>query len=138
MAGRGMGCAVKGGGAAGGKGNRVISKTQRGTGPLMMNKGGAVSSAKSEKDKARPASPPPAAPAAPAKGPVAPRRSPQQIRDRKVYDEAQRAREQAEKDRQSREAYERIQGKSVSGMKKGGMVKKGGVRKMRYGGSCDK
>jgi hypothetical protein len=42
MAGRGMGCAVKGGGAAGGSSNRVISKTQRGTGPLMMNKGGMV------------------------------------------------------------------------------------------------
>ena len=41
MAGRGMGCAVKGGGAVGsGPKNKMVSKTSKKTGPVMMNKGG--------------------------------------------------------------------------------------------------
>lgn len=43
MAGRGMGCAVRGGGAVGsGPKNRMISETSDKTGPIMMAKGGAV------------------------------------------------------------------------------------------------
>lgn len=43
MAGRGMGCATRGGGAVeSGAKNRMISKTSETTGPVMMAKGGAV------------------------------------------------------------------------------------------------
>lgn len=43
MAGRGMGCAVRGGGAVGsGPKNRMISDTSDKTGPVMMSKGGAI------------------------------------------------------------------------------------------------
>lgn len=43
MAGRGMGCAMRGGGAVGsGPRNRMISETSKTTGPVMMKKGGAV------------------------------------------------------------------------------------------------
>lgn len=43
MAGKGMGCATRGGGAveSGGK-NRVISETSKTSGPVMMKTGGAV------------------------------------------------------------------------------------------------
>lgn len=43
MAGKGMGCATRGGGAveSGGK-NRMISETSKTTGPIMMKKGGAA------------------------------------------------------------------------------------------------
>lgn len=42
---KGMGAAVKGGGCCGGKGpkNKMVSKTSKKTGPVMMAKGGAVS-----------------------------------------------------------------------------------------------
>jgi hypothetical protein len=43
MAGRGMGCATRGGGAVeSGPKNRVISETSKTTGPVMMKNGGAV------------------------------------------------------------------------------------------------
>lgn len=43
MAGRGMGCATRGGGAVeSGPKNRMISETSKKTGPVMMAKGGAV------------------------------------------------------------------------------------------------
>lgn len=43
MAGKGMGCAVRGGGAVmSGPKNRVVSETSKTTGPVMMRKGGAV------------------------------------------------------------------------------------------------
>jgi hypothetical protein len=43
MAGRGMGCAVRGGGAVGsGPKNKMVSETSQNTGPVMMKKGGAV------------------------------------------------------------------------------------------------
>ena len=43
MAGRGMGCAMRGGGAvSSGPRNRMISETSKTTGPVMMKKGGAV------------------------------------------------------------------------------------------------
>lgn len=43
MAGRGMGCAMRGGGAVtSGAKNRVVSETSKKTGPVMMKKGGAV------------------------------------------------------------------------------------------------
>jgi hypothetical protein len=43
MAGRGMGCATRGGGAvASGPANKMISETSKTTGPVMMKKGGAV------------------------------------------------------------------------------------------------
>lgn len=43
MAGRGMGCATRGGGAVeSGPKNRMISETSKRTGPVMMAKGGAV------------------------------------------------------------------------------------------------
>ena len=43
MAGRGMGCAVRGGGAVeSGPKNRMMSETSKTTGPVMMKKGGAV------------------------------------------------------------------------------------------------
>lgn len=43
MAGRGMGCATKGGGAVeSGPKNKMIKKTSKTTGPIMMSKGGAV------------------------------------------------------------------------------------------------
>jgi len=43
MAGRGMGCAVKGGGAvASGPKNHIVSSTSTKTGPVMMKKGGMV------------------------------------------------------------------------------------------------
>ena len=41
MAGRGMGCATRGGGAVeSGPKNKMLSKTSNKTGPLMMAKGG--------------------------------------------------------------------------------------------------
>ena len=47
MAGRGMGCAVKGGGAVGsGPKNRMISETSKKTGPVMMTMGGDVNAHK--------------------------------------------------------------------------------------------
>jgi hypothetical protein len=43
MAGRGMGCATRGGGAVeSGPKNKMISETSKKTGPVMMAKGGAV------------------------------------------------------------------------------------------------
>ena len=43
MAGKGMGCATRGGGAVmSGPKNRMISETSKKTGPVMMKKGGAV------------------------------------------------------------------------------------------------
>lgn len=43
MAGRGMGCASRGGGAVEkGPKNRMLSETSTTTGPVMMSKGGAV------------------------------------------------------------------------------------------------
>ena len=43
MAGKGMGCATRGGGAVeSGAKNRVISETSKTTGPVMMKTGGAV------------------------------------------------------------------------------------------------
>lgn len=43
MAGRGMGCATRGGGAVeSGPRNKMISKTGDKTGPVMMKNGGAV------------------------------------------------------------------------------------------------
>lgn len=43
MAGKGMGCATRGGGAVmSGPKNRVMSETNKTTGPVMMKKGGAV------------------------------------------------------------------------------------------------
>jgi|LakMenEpi03Aug12_release.lakeMendotaPanAssembly.Ray.scaffolds.fasta_scaffold231304_2 hypothetical protein len=43
MAGRGMGAAVRGGGAVGkGPKNHMVSETSKKTGPVMMNKGGAI------------------------------------------------------------------------------------------------
>lgn len=43
MAGKGMGCATRGGGAVmSGPKNRVMSETSKTTGPVMMKKGGAV------------------------------------------------------------------------------------------------
>lgn len=43
MAGKGMGCATRGGGAVmSGAKNRVVSETSKTTGPIMMKKGGAV------------------------------------------------------------------------------------------------
>lgn len=43
MAGKGMGCATRGGGAVmSGPKNRVVSETSKTTGPVMMKKGGAV------------------------------------------------------------------------------------------------
>lgn len=43
MAGRGMGCAVRGGGAVGsGPANKMIDEPSKTTGPVMMKKGGAV------------------------------------------------------------------------------------------------
>jgi hypothetical protein len=43
MAGRGMGCATRGGGAVeSGPKNRMISETSKKTGPVMMKDGGAV------------------------------------------------------------------------------------------------
>lgn len=44
MAGKGMGCATRGGGAvSSGPKNRVVSETSKTTGPIMMKKGGDVS-----------------------------------------------------------------------------------------------
>jgi len=41
MAGKGMGCAVRGGGAVeSGPKNKMLSETSKKTGPAMMNKGG--------------------------------------------------------------------------------------------------
>jgi hypothetical protein len=41
MAGRGMGCATRGGGAVmSGSGNHMVSETSKTSGPVMMNKGG--------------------------------------------------------------------------------------------------
>lgn len=41
MAGRGMGCATRGGGAVmSGSGNHMVSETSKKTGPAMMAKGG--------------------------------------------------------------------------------------------------
>ena len=41
MAGRGMGCATRGGGAVmSGSGNHMVSETSKTTGPVMMKKGG--------------------------------------------------------------------------------------------------
>ena len=43
MAGRGMGAAIKGGGAVGtGPRNKMLSETSQTTGPVMMKNGGAV------------------------------------------------------------------------------------------------
>jgi len=43
MAGRGMGCASRGGGAVGsGPKNKMLKGTSKKTGPVMMKKGGAV------------------------------------------------------------------------------------------------
>jgi len=43
MAGRGMGCATRGGGAVGsGPANKMISETSKTSGPVLMKKGGAV------------------------------------------------------------------------------------------------
>jgi len=43
MAGRGMGAAVRGGGAVGkGPKNHMVSETSKKTGPVMMSKGGAM------------------------------------------------------------------------------------------------
>lgn len=43
MAGRGMGCATRGGGAVeSGPRNKMISETSKTTGPVMMKNGGAV------------------------------------------------------------------------------------------------
>jgi hypothetical protein len=43
MAGRGMGCATRGGGAVeSGPKNKMVSETSKTTGPVMMKKGGAV------------------------------------------------------------------------------------------------
>ena len=43
MAGRGMGCATRGGGAVeSGPKNRMISETSKKTGPVMMKDGGVV------------------------------------------------------------------------------------------------
>jgi len=43
MAGKGMGCAMRGGGAVeSGPRNRMVSETSKKTGPAMMKKGGAV------------------------------------------------------------------------------------------------
>ena len=43
MAGKGRGCATRGGGAVmSGPKNRVMSETSKTTGPVMMKKGGAV------------------------------------------------------------------------------------------------
>jgi len=43
MAGKGMGCAMRGGGAVmSGPKNRMVSETSTKTGPVMMKKGGAV------------------------------------------------------------------------------------------------
>lgn len=43
MAGKGMGCATRGGGAVeSGPKNKVLSKTSQTTGPVMMAKGGAA------------------------------------------------------------------------------------------------
>ena len=43
MAGKGMGCATRGGGAVeSGAKNRVMSETSKTTGPVMMKTGGAV------------------------------------------------------------------------------------------------
>jgi|GEM_PF-2412656 len=47
MAGKGMGCATKGGGCVmSGPKNRMVSKTSKKTGPVMMRKGGAVNAHK--------------------------------------------------------------------------------------------
>jgi hypothetical protein len=43
MAGKGMGCATRGGGAVmSGPKNHMVSETSKKTGPVMMKKGGAV------------------------------------------------------------------------------------------------
>jgi hypothetical protein len=43
MAGKGMGCATRGGGAVmSGPANKMVSETSKTTGPIMMAKGGAV------------------------------------------------------------------------------------------------
>jgi len=43
MAGKGMGCAMRGGGAVeSGPRNRMMSETSKKTGPIMMKTGGAV------------------------------------------------------------------------------------------------
>jgi hypothetical protein len=43
MAGKGMGCATRGGGAVmSGPKNHMVSETSKTTGPIMMKKGGAV------------------------------------------------------------------------------------------------
>jgi hypothetical protein len=43
MAGRGMGCATRGGGdVESGPKNKMVSETSKTTGPVMMKKGGAV------------------------------------------------------------------------------------------------
>jgi hypothetical protein len=43
MAGKGMGCATRGGGAVmSGPRNHMVSETSKKTGPVMMKKGGAV------------------------------------------------------------------------------------------------
>ena len=43
MAGRGMGCAMRGGGAVeSGPRNKMVSETSKTTGPVMMKTGGAV------------------------------------------------------------------------------------------------
>lgn len=43
MAGRGMGCATRGGGAVeSGPRNKMLSETSKKTGPVMMKNGGAV------------------------------------------------------------------------------------------------
>jgi hypothetical protein len=43
MAGKGMGCAMRGGGAVmSGPKNKMLSETSKKTGPVMMKKGGAI------------------------------------------------------------------------------------------------
>ena len=47
MAGKGMGCATKGGGCVmSGPKNRMVSETSKKTGPVMMKKGGVVNAHK--------------------------------------------------------------------------------------------
>jgi hypothetical protein len=60
------------------------------------------------------------------KGPQGPRRSPQQAEAARKKKEAMQSVKDAEMARKMREAYERVQGQSVSGMKKGGMTGRDG------------
>ena len=47
MAGKGMGCATKGGGCVeNGSKNKMMSQPSKTTGPIMMNKGGAINAHK--------------------------------------------------------------------------------------------